>query len=192
MDRNPHRARRVLVFTDIEASTPLAERLGDSAWLELLRAHNALVRAEAARHGGREVKFLGDGFLLSFLADAPALACAVGIQRAFVGWTTSGGPELKVRIGVHAGDVLELDGDLYGLEVALAARVGALARGGEVLVSGAVRGATAGALRGAFGPGSTALLRGSARAQELSPLLWWREGREAASERPLRDAVAIG
>jgi class 3 adenylate cyclase len=162
--------RRTLVFTDIEGSTALAERLGDRDWVDLLRAHNALIRAEVARHGGREVKFCGDGFLLCFAGEREGAECAIGIQRAFEGWFQTGGPRIRIRIGVHAGEVFEVDGDVLGIEVARAARVAALARGGEILLSSAARAALDPG--GQYGPAFAVQLRGISGPHELYPARW--------------------
>jgi hypothetical protein len=71
-----------ILFTDIEGSTQLTEKLGDVEWVKLLREHNAIVREQAAAHDGLEVKSQGDGFMLAFASAHAALRCAVGIQRA--------------------------------------------------------------------------------------------------------------
>ncbi len=70
-----------VVFGDIESSTALAIALGDSAWLDLLRRHDALVRAHVNAHGGRIVKHQGDGYMLCFRSAHSAIFCAIGIQR---------------------------------------------------------------------------------------------------------------
>ncbi len=72
-----------ILFSDIEDSTVLTERLGDERWLEVLREHNRVFREQIARHGGYEVKSQGDGFMLAFPDPCEALECAVSVQRAF-------------------------------------------------------------------------------------------------------------
>ncbi len=72
-----------ILFTDIESSTAMTERLGDQRWLELLRGHNAIVRRRVAAHEGFEVKSEGGGFMLAFQSARKALECAVDIRRAF-------------------------------------------------------------------------------------------------------------
>jgi class 3 adenylate cyclase len=133
-------AETTILFTDIEGSTALLERLGDSRWLDVLHQHNDIVRAQVYTHGGREVKTQGDGFMLAFAEPAAALACARAIQRslAFAGQDRPAGA-LRVRIGADAGPVVEEDGDLLGLHVNLAARITAAAKPGEILASVAVR-----------------------------------------------------
>ena len=71
------------MFSDIEDSTVLTERLGDQAWQELLRKHNALIREQLRAHDGYEVKTMGDGFMVAFQSAKKGLDCAIAIQRAF-------------------------------------------------------------------------------------------------------------
>ena len=125
----PERVLATVLFTDIVGSTEQAARLGDRAWTRLLEEHRTLVRAELARHGGREVKTLGDGFLTVFDGPARAIRCALAIAQA------SSAAGVEVRAGLHTGEV-ERDGqDVSGIAVHIAARVLGQARPGEVLVS---------------------------------------------------------
>ena len=127
--REPERVLATVLFTDIVGSTEQASRLGDRAWTQVLDAHRTLVRAELARHGGREVKTLGDGFLTVFDGPARAVRCALEIAAA------SSAAGVEVRAGLHTGEV-ERDGqDFSGIAVHIAARVLGQARPGEVLVS---------------------------------------------------------
>jgi class 3 adenylate cyclase len=128
-----------ILFSDIEDSAALTERLGDQAWQELLRWHNALIRTQLRAHGGFEVKTLGDGFMLAFRSAKKALDCAVAIQRAFAGQQTADGERIRVRIGLHAGEAIKDGADFYGKNVILASRVAAQAKGGEILVSSLLR-----------------------------------------------------
>jgi class 3 adenylate cyclase len=118
-----------LLFTDIVASTNRAERIGDTAWRELLARHNSVVRRELDRYRGREVATTGDGFLAMFDSAARAVRCAAAIGVAVQPL------ELTVRAGVHTGEVELVAGDVRGLAVHAAARIGQLAEPGEVLVS---------------------------------------------------------
>ncbi|HET8592820.1 MAG TPA: adenylate/guanylate cyclase domain-containing protein, partial [Solirubrobacterales bacterium] len=113
-----------ILFSDIEDSTVLTERLGDERWLELLREHNAIFREQVARHQGYEVKSQGDGFMLAFPDPCEALECAIDVQRAFAERERDGSEEvLRVRIGLHTGEVISEDGDYFGKNVILAARI---------------------------------------------------------------------
>ena len=132
-----------IFFSDIEDSTVLNEQLGDAAWLRLLAAHDRLVREQIAAHRGHVVKTQGDGFMVVFGDPADALDAALGVQAELA---AGGGRRLrhrpiKVRIGLHVGKVKSRDGDYFGRNVALAARVAARAQGGEILVSDDLRSA---------------------------------------------------
>jgi class 3 adenylate cyclase len=142
-DLRPHAAPDgtvTILFSDIEGSTQMTERLGDQRWLQVLREHNRIVREELAAHGGFEVKSQGDGFMLAFQSARRAVHCAVAIQRAIAARNRRQGEEsLRVRIGLHAGEVIREADDFFGKNVILAARIAAAARGGEVLVSALVK-----------------------------------------------------
>jgi len=134
-----------LLFSDIEDSTALNDRLGDKAWVRVLAAHDALVRAMVDKRRGRVVKSAGDGFMVAFRDPVSAVLAARGIQRSLARTLD---PRLRltpvrVRIGVHTGTAISRDGDYFGRNVAMAARVAGLADGGEVLVTEAVREGTA-------------------------------------------------
>ena len=132
--------RAAIVFSDIEGYSPLTDRLGDRRSQDVLHAHNELLRSELAAYGGTEVKSQGDGFMLVF-TDVSAAVRFAGSVEASVAAHDFGDHvgDLRIRVGVHAGDVIEEGGDYFGRTVILAARVADTARGGEVLVSGAVR-----------------------------------------------------
>ncbi|HKH22129.1 MAG TPA: protein kinase [Solirubrobacterales bacterium] len=134
-----------ILFSDIEDSTVLTERLGDERWLQLLREHNAIFREQIARHDGYEVKSQGDGFMLAFPDPCEALQCAIDVQRAFAERERDGsGEPLRVRMGLHTGEVISEAGDYFGKNVILAARIAAEATGGEILVSEELREAASG------------------------------------------------
>jgi class 3 adenylate cyclase len=129
-----------ILFSDIEDSTVLTERLGDERWLQLLREHNAIFREQIGRHDGYEVKSQGDGFMLAFPDPGEALECAIDVQRAFAERERDGSGELlRVRMGLHTGEVISEEGDYFGKNVILAARIAAQALGGEILVSEELR-----------------------------------------------------
>ncbi len=135
---------RTILFTDVEGSTALTDRLGDAAARELLREHERMVREALKAHGGSEVKTMGDGFMASFSSATKALECAIAMQRAFAGQNESAEEPIKVRIGLNAGEPIAEDEDLFGTAVNLAARIAAKAEGGEILTSDTVRGLVAG------------------------------------------------
>ncbi|MCH8814193.1 MAG: adenylate/guanylate cyclase domain-containing protein [Chloroflexi bacterium] len=138
-----------ILFTDVEGSTALTERLGDAKARDLLREHERITREALAAHGGSEVKTMGDGFMTSFGSAVKALECAIAIQQSFAEHNASAEDPIRVRIGLNAGEPIAEDdpsgrGDLFGTAVNLAARVAAKAEGGEILVADVVRQLVAG------------------------------------------------
>jgi class 3 adenylate cyclase len=132
------RVLATVLFTDIVDSTKRAVELGDLRWRELLEQHDQVIREELARFRGREIKTLGDGFLVTFDGPARAVRCASAIISAL---RVLG---LEVRCGVHTGEIEMKAQDIGGIAVHIAARITALAEGGEVLVSRTVRDLVAG------------------------------------------------
>ena len=142
-------AFRTVLFTDVEGSTALIQRLGDAQGRELLREHERIVREALKAHGGSEVKTMGDGFMAWFSSATKALECAIAIQSAFAERNESAAEPIKVRIGLNAGEPIAEDdpggrGDLFGTAVNMAARIAAKAEGGEILASNVVRELVAG------------------------------------------------
>jgi class 3 adenylate cyclase len=129
------RVSRTFMFTDIVRSTNLVEAIGDEAWEDLVGWHDRTLRALFSEHGGEEVDHAGDGFFMAFQDPAAALACAVAIQRSLADHRRTHGFAPQVRIGVHAADATRRAGDYGGRGVHEAARIGALAEGGEILAS---------------------------------------------------------
>lgn len=130
-----------LFFSDIENSTQLNARMGDKTWVRVLEAHDQVLRGRIAQYRGQVVKTAGDGFMVAFRDAEAACRAAIGIQsdlRRPSDLLRRHG-KVRVRIGIHTGQVVAKDGDYFGENVALAARVADLASGGEVLCSDAVR-----------------------------------------------------
>jgi len=137
-------AFRTILFTDVEGSTALTQRLGDAKARELLRAHERIVREALKAHGGSEVKTMGDGFMASFSSATRALECAIAMQRAFAGHNETAEEPIRVRIGLNAGEPIAEEKDLFGTAVILSARIAAKAEGGEIVASDVVRQLVAG------------------------------------------------
>ncbi len=129
-----------ILFTDMESSTALTQRLGDEAAQELVHAHNDAVRDALAANGGSEIKHTGDGIMASFHSARGALDAAIAIQRELA----SNDSEVRVRIGLNAGEPVAEEDDLFGTSVQLAARVCSEAAPGEILVSNVMRELVAG------------------------------------------------
>jgi class 3 adenylate cyclase len=127
------RSLATVLFTDIVGSTERVAELGDRAWADLLERHHAIVRAMLTRYRGNEVDTAGDGFFATFDGPARAARCAQQIIKAL---EPTG---LRIRAGIHTGEVRTIDGRVGGLAVVIGARVGSLADASEVLVSQTVR-----------------------------------------------------
>ena len=125
----PDRALAAVFFTDIVGSTERIVEVGERRWRDLLDRHDAVVRRQLVRFGGREIKTTGDGVIAMFDGPARAVQCACAIRDA------AAQLELPVRVGVHVGEVEVRDADIGGMTVHIAARIQALADSGEVLVS---------------------------------------------------------
>lgn len=133
--QQPQRRWVAVLFTDVVGSTALGHAMGDDGWHRALADHRKLVRSAVADRRGREVGTQGDGFLGRFDSPADAVRCAVDIQRLVGEAHRSGGPPIAVRIGVHAGEVVDDGSDVIGRVVNLASRVTAEAAPGEILVT---------------------------------------------------------
>ncbi|MDO8615191.1 MAG: adenylate/guanylate cyclase domain-containing protein [Dehalococcoidia bacterium] len=133
-----------ILFTDMEGSTTLTQRLGDARAQEVLRAHNTIVREALKAHGGSEIKHTGDGVMASFPTASGALECAIAVQLAFAAHNESAETPVRVRIGLNAGEPVAEEEDLFGTAVQLAARVCAQAEPGRILVPDGVRHLVAG------------------------------------------------
>jgi len=145
-----------VVFSDIESSTVLLERLGDAEFTRMLAWHDRILRDTAEEHRGYVVKSLGDGFMLAFPSTAYALrSCIVTRNRLSEGYC---GLPIRVRAGLHAGEALRHENDFYGRTVVIAARISALALGNEILASDLVHALAIDVGTFAFGePRSTSL-----------------------------------
>jgi adenylate cyclase len=128
-----------IFFSDIENSTALNSELGDEEWVKLLAAHDKLLHTYVERHRGLIVKSQGDGYMVVFSTPELAIGASLDIQRALSAKRQRSRrlrrTPIRVRIGLHTGTAIEREGDFFGRNVAMAARVAAMADGGETLVS---------------------------------------------------------
>ena len=132
--------RVVIMFSDIEESTALNERIGDRAWVKLIGSHDKLVQRLVQRQSGHVVKSQGDGFMIAFARAEQAVRCGIDVQHELdKDAKRKRQEEIRVRIGIHMGRSVRRGDDLFGRNVAMAARVAAQAVGGEILVSESVR-----------------------------------------------------
>jgi class 3 adenylate cyclase/tetratricopeptide (TPR) repeat protein len=151
------------LFTDIEGSTALLRRVGEGVYAQLLADHHALIRSVLAAHDGRELNTAGDGFFAAFSSPRACVAAAVQMQQALESYAWPAGERLRVRMGVHTGEASDTAVGPVGLDVHRAARVAAVAHGGQVLVS-----ETAAALvRDALPPGAALIDLGVHQLKDL-------------------------
>jgi class 3 adenylate cyclase len=175
-DLRPHAAPDgtvTLLFSDMEGFTEMTQRIGDLEAREVIRRHNAIVRRACAAHGGYEVELQGDGFLLAFGSARSGLHCATTIQRALADDAARHPEEpIRVRIGLHTGEVLRDADKFFGATVILAARIAAQAGGGEILASSLLKQLTEslGDLR--FDAPRQVQLKGFAGSYEVFPVEW--------------------
>lgn len=159
----------VVVFSDIEGSTARNEELGDRGWMKLLERHNRLITKQVEIHGGHVVKNQGDGFMIAFSDAGQAIRCGIRVQEAL-----SENPDrwnqIRVRMGVHVGSSVRRGDDLFGLNVAMAARVAGQAEGGEILVSEPVRDAVDEAYDISLGTPREVALKGMSGSHQLYPV----------------------
>ena len=129
-----------LMFTDVEGSTALTRRVGDEVARRAIESHRRIVREAIGEHGGREIDSIGDGFMITFLSTRQAISCAVAIQKTLEEHGREHPEEdVRVRIGLNVGEVLERGGHPFGAAVNATQRVAGHAKGGQILVSEPVR-----------------------------------------------------
>jgi class 3 adenylate cyclase len=156
-----------ILFTDMEGSTTLTERLGDAKAQELRRTHDGIVRDALKAQGGSETKHTGDGIMASFPSASRAIECAVAVQKAIA----DGETPLRVRIGLNAGEPVAEESDLFGTAVNLAKRICDQAEPGQILVSDVVQQLAAG--KGfTFTDKGEAALKGFEKPVRLHEVVW--------------------
>jgi class 3 adenylate cyclase len=162
-----------IMFTDIEGSTEMIERLGDGDASVLVKEHNDIVRAQVAECGGYEVKFRGDGFMLAFTSAAKGVRCAIGIQEAMKEFAERH-PEapLSLCIGINSGEAVPDGDDFLGTAVNIAARLADSAGGGEVLVTSVVRDLVSSSGEFKFLPEQQLSLKGISEPQRVCNVSW--------------------
>lgn len=162
------RVVKTFMFTDIVGSTNLVTAMGDEAWEGILRWHDETLRSLFAAHQGEEVVATGDGFFVGFESPEAALACAVAIQRQLAEHRRQAGFAPAVRIGIHASGATQVGRNFTGKGVHEAARIAALADGGQILASVE----TVTGTRFTFGEARSVTLRGTTDPIEVAPVDW--------------------
>jgi class 3 adenylate cyclase len=158
-----------IVFSDIESSTVLLDRLGDTGFLRMLAWHDRIVRDTAEEHRGFVVKSQGDGFMLAFPSAASALRASLVMRDRIDGGFDA--LPIRIRAGLHSGEAIKHDDDFYGRTVVIAARISALALGGEILASDLVYALARGLGTFRFGDPRTATLKGLDGSFDLHPVI---------------------
>lgn len=159
-----------VMFTDIADSTALAETLSDGAWRQIVNASLEAVGKQVEKCGGKLLKSLGDGTLSSFPTASAAWQAALAIQQENAETATE--PRLRLRVGVHTGDVVEEDDDVLGTVVNMAARVAALAAPDEIVVTDATRLMVGGARGLVFNDPASVSLKGLEGDHIIHRLAW--------------------
>ena len=162
-----------IVFSDIENSTQRATAMGDVAWMKVLKNHNDLIARHVEKWSGTVVKNQGDGFMLTFNGARQALRAMIDVQRELEEEAAQNADTaVRIRVGVHTGEVIADEGDIFGKHVMLAARVGGLADGGEILVSSIVKEIAAARGDLDFGEPKVVALKGIEGDHVVYQLLW--------------------
>jgi len=172
------KARRAVLFTNVEASTDLTDRLGDTKARDLLREHERLTREALAAHGGTEIKDDGrwfHGVVHVVHVGLGALDAAIAMQQALTDHFAETATPIRIRVGINAGEPIEEDDDLYGAAVIQAARVMGLADGGQILVTDTVRNLVAG-MNYRFADHGTHDLKGFEEPARLFEVGWLSRG----------------
>lgn len=164
-------AFRTILFTDLEGSTSLTQRLGDARAMELLRLHDKVVREAITGRGGSEVKHTGDGVMASYTSVSSGIESAIEMQRHLAQADDPIGALVRVRVGVSAGEPVTERDDLFGAAVQLAARLCQKAEPGTILVSSGVHDLAVG--KGfSFGAVHRFRLKGFGEPQQAYEVLW--------------------
>ena len=161
-----------LLFSDIEGSTAMFDRLGDLRAQEVLHIHNDIFRQRLESFDGHEVKSMGDGFMLAFSSARDGIQCSIAVQRAFAAHNQGAGEPILVRMGLHTGEAIKENQDYFGRNVILAARISAKGKGGEILVSSLVKELTESAGDIPFDEGRDVELKGLAGVTRIYPVHW--------------------
>ena len=140
---------------------------------DVVRIHNEIIRQQIAAHRGVEVKALGDSFMVAFPSARRAALCAIATQRSFAAYCENHPDQpLKVRMGLHVGEAINEFADYFGRAVILAARIAALAQGGQILVSSTFRDLTSSAGDLRFASLGEKQLKGLTGSHHISEVVW--------------------
>ena len=165
-----------IMFTDVVGSTAMNQRLGDQKTRQVMRAHDELIRNHTRNHSGVEVKSMGDGFMLTFPSAKRAVSAGIAMQRELNSpsfrYQDTG---LTIRMGMTVGEPIREEHDLFGMAVVMAARIGAMAVGGQILTSHIVYALLSETGQFKFDPAGEHSLKGVAQSQTLYEVVWRQE-----------------
>ena len=165
-----------ILFTDIVDSTAIVRKLGDEGARDVCREHDRILRDALKLHDGVEVKHQGDGLMVCFSSARKAVSCAVDMLRGIERRNQAlAGDPVRVRIGLHTGEVIAEEEDYFGETVILASRISGQAQGGEILVSEITK-ALVGSGRTPFEERGECRLKGIAEPQRLYRVVWSPDG----------------
>lgn len=190
----PRSGTVTLLFTDLERSTEMLQKLGDDEARGLWRTHLRLLRDAVAARGGQEVKSLGDGLMVVFPSALDGLACAVGIQQAVHRHNQRQEKDrrLQVRTGLHVGEPIRDEDDYFGMPVVVAKRLCESARGGQIIASDLVRRLVGSRGGYAFRELKPLSLKGVAEPLPACQVAWEHAAEESAAPLPLPPFLALG
>jgi class 3 adenylate cyclase len=161
-----------IMFTDLERSTSMVTNLGEREAYRVTSLHNQILREQFETYRGIEAKRMGDGFLVLFASARDALNAAIAIQRKLLATAAEPHGPIRVRIGIHIGEVLWDENDIFGASVNFAARVMSEAQAGEILISALLREVIAPSGEFTFGEERIVPLKGFRGLHKLTTLEW--------------------
>jgi class 3 adenylate cyclase len=169
--------RRAILFADIEGSVQLFRRVGDQRALRMIEECHAAIRAVITGRGGAVVKSIGDGLMATFPEPGSACHAAIAAQLAMAKLPHPDSESaLRLRVGIHAGPVIETEDDCFGDTVNIASRLASAANGGEIIVSEAMGKTLPRELSAMLRRLGTIVLKGVGGDFPVLELLWLREG----------------
>lgn len=169
---SPSDRRLAVLFADVAGSTRLYEQLGDVQALATIGRCLALVQDAAGEHGGRAIKTIGDEAMVVFPTADQAAAAAAEIQHKMSELARVGNLRVAFRVGFHYGPAIEADGDVFGDSVNVAARMVALAKSGQVILSASTAEALSPSLRGSLRELDVMTVKGKEKDIAILELLW--------------------
>ncbi len=191
--KDPDTGPITVMFTDMVGSTALNQEKGDKVAQEVVRQHNRIVRTNLTVYNGKEIKHTGDGIMASFSVSSSGVEAAAEIQKQIMAETRADEEVLlKIRIGLHAGELIVEDNDLFGTTVQLAARICDRADTGEVFVSETIRSICAGTAELDFFDEGKYELKGIDKPMTLYSIIYDEHAEERRDARHAKEGDEVG